>query len=302
MILTRILRGIDHDVSYRPVDDSARARAVFKFQIPPRLRQFPQWSRLPKEIQDTIWEMTLNEPGIHQVCLQSQRRETQISWFGVPRGLNLGLVHNVNAWVAAEPAALRKPVAHVDPRVDWAVGNISNHRVVMLQMDKLRVTCQSSRNFYKSLEQRSTVLRNPDTGEILSLWPDNDVFDTDYFRVPRDLSGVGFTVDLRCALLQHIRQVAITFYPAWKTKCAPVRCPSCSRMHIDTEDRLHYPIHLYQFLARCFPALTQVWLIDCTMLPKSEEEICNAMERKRQSPGCLESQYLLPLVFITTLY
>ncbi len=83
-------------------------------------------------------------------------------------------------------------------------------------------------------------------------------------------TGTDYMVQPVCPGLDRIVNVAVSFHHAWKMPSHHGTCPICWRVHSDPADKAHYPRHLYQFLARCFPNLERVWIVDYMMQAKQK--------------------------------
>lgn len=265
----------DQNAPVTPEQSSARrseaARDVspqraLRFDIPPTLRPFQLFPFLPVETQDAIWEATLEEPGINFMSLVPETNEGALGWFVSP----LIAPRTVQEEVALEPDTLRQPPCTLEPVIPEAKGDESNYMAVREQIQKLHIISQNSATFIRTFLKSRNVFRNRRC-HILSVHPEEDVFFINYINESDRYNGAGFSVQPVCAELDRIVQVAVRFNHVWKMPRGDHICPVCFWVHTDPRDKSHYPRHLYQFLARCFPNLRQVWIVDYLMRPKLEE-------------------------------
>jgi hypothetical protein len=277
----------DEAASAAPEQSSARRSATtrdvcpqstLRFDIPPTLRPFHLFPFLPVETQDAIWEQTLLEPGINFMNLVPETSESAFRWFVTP----FIAPRTVKEEVAVEPDTLTQAPCTLEPVISEAKGDMSNYMIVREQIQKLHVVSQNSRTFIKTFLKTKNVFRNR-RGHILSVHPMEDVFFINYINEPDRYNGAGFSVQPVCAELDRIVQVAVRFNHVWKMPKGDHICPVCFWVHIDPRDKGHYPRHLYQFLARCFPYLKQVWIVDYLMRPKLEES--HLSQSSRPSPS-----------------
>lgn len=253
-------------------------RSTLKFDIPPTLRPFHLFPFLPVETQDAIWGETLAEPGISFMNLVPETSESAFRWFVSP----LIAPRTVQEEVALELDTLTQAPCTLEPVTSQAKGDKSNYMLVREQVQKLHVISQNSRTFIQTFLKTKNVFRNR-SGDILSVNPMEDVFFINYINEPDRYNGAGFSVQPVCAELDRIVQVAVRFNHVWKMPKGDHICPVCFWVHTDPRDKGHYPRHLYQFLARCFPKLRQVWIVDYLMRPKLEEG--NLLRSSRSSPS-----------------
>lgn len=241
-------------------------RKSFKFFVPYELRTFHKFPELSQELQDRVWELTLDEPGFNSMRLLPETIERISRWFEVP-------MWHENARDEAEDEQVFKSLCTLEPSALVSEGDISNYIPLRQQLLTLLLTCKTSHEFALSLMRRQEVMRKANGNglhSILSLSPKQDVFCIDYFNGRERQRGADFTIQPICGDFQHIRQVAVSFFYPWAEEGMSQFCPAYGTVH-GTPDERNFPRHFYQFLARSFSNLERVWLIDHKMLRKEKK-------------------------------
>lgn len=257
-----------------PAPKRVTPQKTIMFDIPLTLRQFLRFPHLPTEIQDAIWEHTFAGPGINFMTLVPETVEDTSHWFIPP----LVMPRSVAEEVAAEPEALTVIPCILEPVFSLLPCDHSSYVAAREQTQRLLLTSAMSQAFVKSYLKRNSSLVSRQHG-ILSVDVRRDVFFMSYVSEVNQHNGTGFNVQPLCAELDGIIQVAVRFNHIWKMPEEDRFCTACLRTHDDPEDKCHYPRHLYQFLARCFPSLEQVWIVDYFMRPQVAEN--NGVKKPR---------------------
>lgn len=275
------IRGKDADPAYPHSSESSITKNttpqnIIRFDIPPTLRQFCPFPRLPAELQDMIWQETFAEPGINFMNLVPELIENTSQWFIAPTFRP----RTVAEEVAAEPETLRLSLCALEPVICQVEGDRSNYITLRKQVQKMLLISEMSQAFIRTQLKSKSILWDRER-RVLSMNAAQDVFFINYINESDRHIGAGFNVQPLCAELHGIVQVAVRFNHMWKMPAGNQICPTCFRVHFGPSDKCHYPRHLYQFLARCFPNLEQVWIVDYHMRPKVEE----GRSFKRAKPG-----------------
>ncbi|KAH7153072.1 hypothetical protein EDB81DRAFT_882020 [Dactylonectria macrodidyma] len=246
-----------------------------KFEIPTDCRDFSPFARLPAEIRHQIWESTLSTPGMHFLKIQSA--ESSGRWWT----RNMEPPHaspddssdedKEDDEIALEVKREVRPTgshrADLVPLYPSPEADISYYTTLNQEITKLSVTCNEAANVVKRMMARPTTLKLGG-GRMISLDISSDIVSLEY--VPQDVfeDGFRFTKEIQCAGLERIRKVAVRYCHKWHEQHSPTRCSVCGQIH-NTPDRIAYPNHLYQFLARYLPNLEQFYFVDYLILRKS---------------------------------
>lgn len=260
---------------------SAMATPLFKFVLPDQCRSFTLFPRLPVEIRHKIWEAYLSEPGINfvklQVCNRVSRSSgaysllcpVELGSLAANQGLaGAGTRHGLDAFdlmviqMDHQPSPLLHAVLVAQSPNRKA--DVSRCEAVHRQLAVLAQTCVESASLVKSLVLRHGVLRLQNS-RIVALDGSPDLVVLDY--LPTEIYHYGCTLDIGifCLGLELIRRVAVRFSHSWRP------CHHAISSSDERADTDNYPIHLYQFLARCLPSLEEFYFIDYFMVPKQEE-------------------------------
>ncbi|KAM4060675.1 RNAse P Rpr2/Rpp21/SNM1 subunit [Hirsutella rhossiliensis] len=257
----------------------------FKFHLPAECRSFTLFPRLPIEVRHKIWEAYLSDPGINfvklQICDRGWRSQR------VPlRSISLGTVtarsqepvddDSGSGLDAVDLMVIQKdfnprPFIHAKLAAQnphWR-GDASRYEVLYRQLAVLSMTCVESANLVKNLVSRPGVLRM-ENGNILTLDNSPDLVFLDY--LPNNVYQFNFTLDIRlfCPGLDLVRRVAVRFSHTWKSE-RDTHCHSCTIPNHHAGTRT-YPIHLYQFLARCLPNLEEFYFVDYFVVPRDKQQ------------------------------
>jgi hypothetical protein len=243
------------------MSDKKRKSLKFQFFVPYELRTFHKFPNLSQELQDRIWELTLNEPGFNSMRLFPETMERMSRWFEIP-------TWHENTQDEAEDEQVFRSLCTLEPSALVSEGDISNYLPLRQRLLTLLLTCKTSHRFATSLMNRKDVMRKTNGNglhSILSLSPKQDIFCIDYFNGRERQRGADFTIQPICSDFVHIRQVAVSFFFPWAEEGMSRLCPAYGTVHGAPDER-NFPRHFYQFLARSFPNLEKVWLIDHKML------------------------------------
>ncbi|KAF7551524.1 hypothetical protein G7Z17_g4946 [Cylindrodendrum hubeiense] len=252
--------------------------SAIKFEIPDDCRDFSPFARLPAEIRHQIWESTLSTPGMHFLKIQSA--ETGGKWWTKsmePLNANSDDSSDedkedddIALEVKREVHPTESHCANLVPLYPSPEADISYYTTLNQEITKLSVTCNEASNVIKHLMTRPTTLKLGG-GRMISLDISSDIISLEY--VPQDVfeDGCQFTKTLQCAGLERIRKVAVRYCHKWYEQHSPTRCSVCGQTH-STPDRIAYPAHLYQFLARYLPNLEHFYFVDYLILRKSTTE------------------------------
>ncbi|KAH6976973.1 hypothetical protein BKA56DRAFT_673846 [Ilyonectria sp. MPI-CAGE-AT-0026] len=273
MVQRRDAPSEEFDLRLSPMMDSE-----IKFEIPDDCRDFSQFARLPAEIRHQIWECTLSTPGMHFLKIQSA--EISGRWWTK----SMDPLHTdsedssdedkENDDIALEVRREVHPTvshcASLVPLYPSPEADISYYTTLNQEITKLSVTCNEAANVVKHLMTRPTTLKLGG-GRMISLDISSDIVSLEY--VPQDVfeDGFQFTKTIQCPGLERIRKVAVRYCHKWHEQHSPTRCSVCGQIH-NTPDRVAYPKHLYQFLARYFPNLEHFYFVDYLILRKSMSE------------------------------
>lgn len=253
----------------------------FKFHVPAECRSFTLFPRLPIEIRHKIWEAYLSDPGINFVKLHFCHRGWQSE--RVPlRPFTLGDVSTSTqeppdhdsggvGLTVIQKDFKPRPLVHaklVALNPYWKA-DTSHYEELYRQLAALSMTCAESASLVKSLVSRAGVLRM-ENGNIITLDNSPDLVFLDY--LPSDVLQFNFSLDIRlfCPGLELIRRVAVRFNNSWKSANL-AHCASCIASKHGAGTRF-YPVHLYQFLARCLPSLEEFYLVDYYIVPTAKNE------------------------------
>ncbi|CAG9938773.1 unnamed protein product [Clonostachys rosea f. rosea IK726] len=246
----------------------------FRFSIPDILRTFTLFPSLPAELRQEIWHSVISEPGIHFVKFGDGN--SKLTWVSRP---SQRLESTVEGWhyqalvkqrarrERREGSLKRIADARLTPLESNHKADISNYKTLREELARISAVCKESASFVSSLLSRPGTL-SFESGGLLSLQESQDVVYIEYFPIGIYQTGCALAVDPFCPELQKIRRVAVRFCHQWQHDELPVRCAFCRQVHT-SGTRKSYPTHLYQFLARCFPNLEQVWLIDYFLRPRA---------------------------------
>ncbi|KAK5997777.1 hypothetical protein PT974_00137 [Cladobotryum mycophilum] len=254
------------------------ASLPIKFHIPDECRTFTPFPRLPPELRDQIWRTTLSAPGMHFVKLESRGRSWR--WVSMSRSLSQSTTQH-NSGNAEENDEIAMEVRHeVAPKQMWDTqlvpiaptkeSDLSCYHNVHQQLTTLALTCKESLATTQSLTSRPGILRLGN-GSILSLANSSDVIFLEYFPPELYETGCSFGIDPNCPDLDLIKRVAVRFCHQWQEKSSPSVCTLCGQVH-DSNNRVVYPMHLYQFLARHLPNLEEFFFVDYFLLRKNKDE------------------------------
>ena len=254
--------------------------AGIKFDIPPALRQFTYFSRLPLELQDQIWEATVDDPGVQWLRLDhpSGRNIWGVHGLSAPP-----LTHNDNVKSLQEteedpiklecqfestPLSTRAHISHPEnPLADK-----SWHVYVEKQMATLMATTQRSQNHAVRMIRKADIEafswgQHHGSRHFVMLDGSRDLAFIEYLPAHLYASDCSLNVLFDTEYLAKFRNVAVRYHADWQVNLDPAAvCSQCGRFHGST--RAVTPRHLYHFLARTFPNLETVWLVDYMMVEK----------------------------------
>lgn len=254
--------------------------AGIKFDIPPALRQFTCFSRLPIELQDQIWEATVDDPGVQWLRLDhpSGRNIWGVHGLSAPP-----LTHNDSAKSPQEteedpikvecrfestPLSTRAYISHPES----PLADKSWHVYVEKQMATLMATTQRSQNHAIRMMKKADIEafsweQYHGSRHFIMLDGSRDLAFIEYLPTHLYASDCTLNVLFDTDHLAKFRNVAVRYHADWQVNLDPAAvCPQCGRFHGST--RAVTPRHLYQFLARTFPNLETVWLVDYMMVEK----------------------------------
>lgn len=252
------------------------------FELPPAFQTFTLFSRLPLELRDEIWESTVSDPGVH--WLRLEHREMNF-WaiqpvFAASSASNLFSKEEEDDKIKHECASERPPfdaeavLAHPENQLvdkSW-------HLHVDKQMAAMSATNQLAREHVERMLKRADinqVTRNREgSRRFLVLDASRDLAFIEYLPVHRYQSDCMLRVFFEAEHFSKFRNVAVKYHPDWHVDAdAASCCPQCGRFHGTT--RAILPRHLYHFLARTFPNLETVWLVDYMMVQKNTPMECH---------------------------
>ncbi|PHH65802.1 hypothetical protein CDD81_1529 [Ophiocordyceps australis] len=239
--------------------------AVTKFEIPVSCRSFSLYTRLPLELRQNIMAAYLSQAGINFLSIEA--RDKKWNWettlpkrHTAVQGLDsLGMA--IESDMAAPHLVLCSDLV---PTASFMQADISNSVRLRHKMNTMKCVGREARLYMKDLASRPGVLRLqiPGRNDIVSLASSQDVTFLDY--ITSELYASDSTLDLYidCPGLDQIRRVAVRLCHDWRPACSDSTCSEYGKPSHGHEQGPNYPLHLFQFLARCFPRLEQVWLVD----------------------------------------
>ncbi|VUC36453.1 unnamed protein product [Clonostachys rosea] len=262
----------------------------FRFHIPDILRTFTLFASLPAELRHDIWHNAISDPGIHFVKFGDEN--AKLTWVSRP---SQRLESAVEGWhyqalvkqrarrERREGSLKRIPDVSLTPLESNHRADISHYKALREELAKISTVCKESASFVSSLLSRPGTLTF-ENGGLISLQDSQDVVYIEYFPMSIYQTGCALAVDPFCPQLDKIRRVAVRFCHQWQHDELPVRCGFCRQVHT-SGTRKSYPTHLYQFLARCFPNLEQVWLIDYFLRPRAAGNSNSSVPKEENDPA-----------------
>lgn len=254
-----------------------------RFKLPPALQTFTCFSQLPIELQDQIWESTVNDPGVHWLRLENQ---TMDFWgfhgffapvlpspiendpLSLEKEDGLGAIIKRECQSEAPPLLTKAVLAHPENRL----ADKSWHLYSNKQMATLSVTSRLAQQNVTRL-MKSAHINREQPRRFVMLDTSRDLAFIEYLPPHLYQSDCGLSVLFDVEHLSEIRNVAVRYHPDWHVNTDPTTCcPQCGRFHRTT--RTVTPRHLYHFLARSFPKLETVWLIDYMMVQRKKVSEC----------------------------
>ncbi|KEY69716.1 hypothetical protein S7711_03201 [Stachybotrys chartarum IBT 7711] len=248
--------------------------APIKFSVPEQCRSFTLFSSLPPEIRHQIWSLTLANPGIQFLKLETRGRSwrwagwraagAQMPGLHQHSGPGHGADNNggisTNPEIGNEPVPRRVWDTRLVPLSPTPMAELSHYPILDRQIKTLLSTCTESAAVVKRLMSRPGNLRL-ENGHVASLEKSQDVVYLEYFHPNVFNSGCSFGATTNCDALKNIRRVVLRFSHEWQAKKAPKACLSCGRIH-HAPNGVVYPVHIYQFLARHLPNLEDFYFVD----------------------------------------
>ncbi|PHH63827.1 hypothetical protein CDD82_1828 [Ophiocordyceps australis] len=265
---------------------------VARFDIPVSCRSFSLYTRLPLELRQNIMAAYLSQPGINFLSIEA--REKKWNWKSI-----LTKRHTAVQSLDSLGIAMRSDVAaqhlvlssDLVPTASFMQADISNSARLRHGMDTMKCVAREARSYMTDLASRPGVLRLqiPGRSDIVSLASSQDVTFLDY--VPSELYASDCTLDFYtdCPGLDQIRRVAVRLCHEWRPACSGSTCSEFGKPSHRHGQASNYPLHLFQFLARYFPRLEQVWLVDYHATMKTIQGSGNEREDLRHHE--LDSHY-----------
>lgn len=259
----------------------------------PNYRVFKLFGHLPPELRRFIWALSLDTPGIHFLRLASKgswkflgidnnTSLTNSQTYITPNGKRV-CFDEIATEVAREKAPRSVRDMQLVSSTPWR-SDVSYHRVTQRRLAVLSATCTESRSVADFMRSRKSALRL-DNGLVVSLEGSNDVIFLEYMPRMYESTGINYTLRPYVPLLQGIRRLAVRFYHEWNTKTSERPCDNCREFHIAEADAVT-PVHLYQFMARCLPSLTEFYFVDYFMPRKGNWPANAVSDQESNYPIC----------------
>ncbi|CAM1510494.1 Fc.00g008290.m01.CDS01 [Cosmosporella sp. VM-42] len=248
-----------------------------KFHNPLKYKTFSPFARLPTEIRHQIWESTLTVPGMQFLRINPAGAQ-EFNWRWWIKTWDPAELDSMGSSdgeddddeivreVKKETRPGQTQSARLMPLYPTPKADISYYTTLNKQLTKLSVTCTEALGVAKRQASRPSVLEL-DSGRVISLDCRSDVVYLEY--APPDIfeGACYFTKGLDCPGLDKISRVAVRYCHKWHEPHPTRRCPHCGRVH-GGSDKVTYPKHLYQFIARYLPNLEHFYFVDYLILRK----------------------------------
>lgn len=248
-----------------------------RFELPPALQTFTCFSRLPQELQDEIWESAVNDPGVHWINL----RHSSMDLWGFrtpsapPPSSGSPLPKEDEDPIRLE-CELESSFSSTSPLLvhpENMLADKSWHLYVDKQLTTMAITSQLSREHVERMRRTADISRKTISDEgsrrFLVLDASRDLVFLEYLPANLYQSGCGLGIFFENERLSRFRNIAVRYHPEWNVNTESAKCcPQCGRFH--RTSRTVTPRHLYHFLARNFPNLETVWLVDYMMIQREK--------------------------------
>lgn len=240
-----------------------------KFKIPHDAGIFHRFLELPVELQQMIWHATVNDPGIHFY---------KVNGLALLNAANVWWPNTLHApmYNAAEDAAEDFFLQHLKVGLGCEENNpeadISQHVVVCEQLYRLLGVDKMTLEFVCFLAGHPDTVSLTPYGGPTMLAGTCDAVCLSYLPNELYMTNCGLPVSFDSTELADIRRVALRYSHQWTLgRRRGRRAGSIESQRFVMRPPV-LPRHVYQFLARSFPDLDEVWFIDYMMLPKKAED------------------------------
>ncbi|OLN86724.1 hypothetical protein CCHL11_03726 [Colletotrichum chlorophyti] len=239
---------------------------TIKFDVPPAVRSFAPFSRLPVEIRHQIWEESIFEPGMHFLYLKTKAPIRHVQPPVVPNPDNIDDEDNDDAMIdlSQEKTPAKLWSATLQPKYPSVQADISKYVALHRELANMSATCSEAAAVVRRVMERPGGLRlNGD--RLITLASSTDIVCLEYLSPDNFSSGCRVALDIECPELANIRHVAVPYCHAWESTRPSYRCTQCGNHHAGSAKKV-YPLHLYEFLARYLPNLETFYFIDYLIL------------------------------------
>lgn len=238
----------------------------FKTELPAQLLcQFHLFSQLPRELQQMVMMENVADPGVHFLKLEDHPginfENMWVRTRDFPKAdpgfdaLFDGLMFDV-------PSSLKPQASRNSNDRSWYMA-VREHLSRVMRVDGSILDYVDSVIFLQGVSRLTYDTR-------LTMLPrTNDLVCIEYVHRNLYNHGFSFSCFYHCEKLREIKRVALRFSHEWTLKSnGRGLCPGCGGYHKHLAGKRVLPRHVYQFLARSFPSLEEVWFIDYRMTPK----------------------------------